>query len=338
MHLSVAALSLMPLCAAVAALLSDDSPGAVSPELASVVAVPWPPVASAVYRSSQVDSACLCRSLCLVEPRCQAAGARLLAAGGFSCRLADRRMLEAPQQTPPTADQGGWFERTGPLTRHQACWWAEDPEGGGVCGLPPDCSALRQVGVTRSVKAYVQVSGERAAFCDMKTDGGGWTLLQKKGKIWGSNTSFDRSESTYARGFGFAGGEQWLGLDALAALVAREQQQLRVDIWGENMGYAFAVYDLVHLPASENRYDFIKVSGNATDGMAELNGKAFEACRTPCLFGGWWGYQAHKNTANLNGRLNEPTGEWESVWPGVDGTLEILYRSEVRLRPAEFQP
>ena len=335
MRRSVAGLLLVALWVAAAEQPSDFSPGAVSPT--PVVAVPWPPVVSAVYRSAHTDTICHCRALCLIEARCQAVEARPVGDGGFSCQLADQRKLEAPPQTPPSADQGGWFQRTGPLTRSQACWWVEDPEDGGHCGLPPDCAALRQVGSTKSGKRYLQVSGDRAALCDMKTSGGGWTLLQRRGRQFELSTTFERTESEYTEGFGFPGGEHWLGLSALSALVAREQQQMRVDLWSDNSGYTFAIYDLLLLPASENRYDFIKVSGNATDGLAEVSGKAFKLCKAPCLFGGWWGYEAHKETANLNGRLNRETSEWESVWPGVDGGLEVLYQSEVRIRPARFQ-
>ena len=327
------ALVLLPLAGA---LLSD--PGA---ELwAGLTAVQWPPVPFTEYRSVQLASLCQCRAACVADPRCQALRARLLDAGGYSCSLASRRRGAALPAQPPPAETGGWFERAGPATPELVCW----PEHG-HCRPPTDCAELRRAGVLDSGVFNVSVS-ERAVFCDMETDGGGWTLLQRRGTP--PDISFSRTLTAYTSGFGQAAGDHWLGLATAARLADLRPQLLRVDGWTQDK-LRFAVYGPIALAAADG-YSLTAPhrEGNATAQLVTAGeGVPFRAvCESDSLLtrtwncndGGWWSVSMYSlKETNLNGVTQVDGGELLGQWVTDSGTTYHPTRSEIKLRDADFQ-
>ena len=67
----------------------------------------------------------------------------------------------------------------------------------------------------------------KQVWCDMDTDGGGWTVFLKR--IDGS-VDFYQDLAAYTQGFGDVNGEYWLGLDALQAMTAAKTYQIRADM------------------------------------------------------------------------------------------------------------
>ena len=64
-------------------------------------------------------------------------------------------------------------------------------------------------------------------FCDQTTDGGGWTVFQKR---LNGSVDFYRYWNDYKRGFGDLNSEFWLGLDKIHRLTSYNNNTLRVDL------------------------------------------------------------------------------------------------------------
>ena len=87
--------------------------------------------------------------------------------------------------------------------------------------------------------------------CDMKTDGGGWTVFQKR--LDGSE-DFSRGWSDYKAGFGDPNGEFWLGLDKIHRLSKSGQNVLRVDMMDFNGARRYAKYGKFSVADESDKY------------------------------------------------------------------------------------
>ena len=66
-------------------------------------------------------------------------------------------------------------------------------------------------------------------YCDQKTDGGGWTVIQRRTDIE-PHVDFYRTWMEYALGFGDLAGEFWLGLDNIHKITDQQMNEVRFDI------------------------------------------------------------------------------------------------------------
>ena len=88
-------------------------------------------------------------------------------------------------------------------------------------------------------------------FCDQTTDGGGWTVFQKR--LDGS-VDFFLDWSDYKVGFGDLNGEFWLGLDKIHRLTSDDNSMLRVDMGDFEGNTAYAEYNMFSVMSENNRY------------------------------------------------------------------------------------
>ncbi|VDI25806.1 Hypothetical predicted protein [Mytilus galloprovincialis] len=72
-----------------------------------------------------------------------------------------------------------------------------------------DCTELKKSTATSGVyQIFPDKTKGVKAYCDMDTDNGGWTIIQKR---YDGSVNFQRSWTEYENGFGNVKGEYWLG-------------------------------------------------------------------------------------------------------------------------------
>ena len=145
------------------------------------------------------------------------------------------------------------------------------------------------------------------AYCNMDTDGGGWTVFQRR--VDGS-VDFYRRWTDYQQGFGILSGEFWLGLDKIHRLTPTATQ-LRIDMQDFEGNSRYAQYSSFSVGDSVSKYTLSVsgYSGTAGDSLAYHNGHKFttrdqdnDVYGANCAQqykGAWWYRSCHYS--NLNG-------------------------------------
>lgn len=140
-------------------------------------------------------------------------------------------------------------------------------------------------------------SSERQAFCDMKTDGGGWLTIMRR---MGVKPSFNRGWAEYDNGFGDLEHSFWYGLKAIQELTSSGTWELRVDLFLNQFDTEITKY-IVYTDFKLLGPDYAlqlgpDYRGTAYDNLLAFNGHTFHTSDrdTPdsCAFGsrrgGWW--------------------------------------------------
>ncbi|KAK4315076.1 hypothetical protein Pmani_013670 [Petrolisthes manimaculis] len=235
------------------------------------------------------------------------------------------------------------------LTRIQA---KEIPQP--VCQSPPivhDCTTLRQAGVMGS-GVYHILPFTFPVYCDMATDGGGWTVIQRR-LPQVTPVDFSRSWLEYRAGFGEVEGneEMWLGLEALYQLThsGPHHYQLRVDMVDFKLGPKYALYQEFRVgPESDGyRLHVANYSGTAGDALTYFHsGRRFSTHdrdqdvtrNRSCAVdkeGGWWFhacYAAHLNGRHPSSPPNRSGNSTEMRWWSSRENVLVLTHVEMKLR------
>ncbi|XP_046691582.1 angiopoietin-related protein 7 isoform X2 [Silurus meridionalis] len=242
--------------------------------------------------------------------------------------------------------------RTSPLLSNQHTL---HPEMQHVRNCPIDCASIYYNGVRRSgIYTVVPSLGAMPVevYCDMDTDGGGWTVIQRRQD---GSVKFDRGWKEYKDGFGDLRTEYWLGNRHIHDLSTQGDYVLRVDMedWSGKRKHALYQNFRIEDEAAQYRLHISGFSGTVEDSFSWYHDK--QDFSTPdtgniCAeisHAGWWYNQCFY--ANLNGVYHKggryapkgkntlgPNGIVWFTWKDTD--YYSLRKVAMMIRPRTFRP
>ena len=207
-----------------------------------------------------------------------------------------------------------------------------------------DCSDLLKSGHTQSGVYSVNPDGNGHfnVYCDMRTDGGGWTVFQRRQN---GSVDFYRGWNNYKAGFGQLTAEFWLGNDKIHRLTASRPSSLRVELEDWNGVRTYAKYGKFNIGDEQAQYrlEVGSYSGTAGNSLAYHNNMAFSTkdrdndrhSSTNCAVrstGAWWYHSCYYS--NLNGKyLGDKSHHRGATWYHFRGSLSLKF-TEMKLGPA----
>ena len=207
-----------------------------------------------------------------------------------------------------------------------------------------ECKDWLRLGHTEDGVYWINLRNRKTTrvFCDMTTDGGGWTVFQKR---FDGSVDFNQDWNTYKSGFGSVEGEHWLGLENIHLLSSiAPNMQLRLYAKRFNGGEKFANFENFFVGDEASKYllrtgapttgSFHNGLRNYADGMmfttkdSDNDAKGNNNCAIT-YSSGWWFKECFDT--NFNGVYsNNPSvtyakgvhwGRWAGLYESLKETV-----------------
>ncbi|XP_065424114.1 fibrinogen-like protein 1-like protein [Chrysemys picta bellii] len=184
-------------------------------------------------------------------------------------------------------------------------------------GFPKDCSNIPRD--SPSGVHVIQPAGSppRVVWCDMDTEGKGWTVVQRNS--YNTEITWKESWSTYKYGFGNVQQDYWLGNEYLSLLTRQNIYKVRFVVKDKSNNTRYAEYDIFSVedelsgyPLRLGRYsgdgeDYLTTYHSGLGGIHDnmkfsTTDKDQDQASGNCAssYGGWW-YDKCQNVL-LNGK------------------------------------
>ncbi|XP_065435018.1 fibrinogen-like protein 1-like protein isoform X2 [Chrysemys picta bellii] len=184
-------------------------------------------------------------------------------------------------------------------------------------GFPKDCSNIPRD--SPSGVHVIQPAGSppRVVWCDMDTEGKGWTVVQRNS--YNTEITWKESWSTYKYGFGNVQQDYWLGNEYLSLLTRQNIYKVRFVVEDKSNNTRYAEYDIFSVEGEPSGYPLRlgRYSGDSEDYLTTYHSglggihdnmkfstsdKDQDQTSGNCAssYGGWW-YDKCQNVL-LNGK------------------------------------
>ncbi|XP_067028307.1 microfibril-associated glycoprotein 4-like isoform X2 [Acropora muricata] len=316
-----------------------------------------------VFQETAVDSETYCQIQCLKHIRCLSYNLGTInEKGKFICQLCDsdrftsRENFTQDKKWRYRGIESACESKNFPCGEKEICipyyhrnsfrCKCQSGYTGSLCE-PKSCFQVLQSGNNSTGVYRINPDGNKSirVSCDMTTDGGGWTVFQRRVD---NSTDFYRGWTDYKLGFGNLSGEFWLGNDNLHRIAAAGNMTLRVDLEDFEGKVVFAEYSIFKVADGSDKYRLLigGYNGTAGESMTNQTGMQFstkdqdnDLWSSSCAVefkGAWWYNGCH--TSNLNGKyLGGPHKTFADGinWLAFRGYHNSLKRSEMKLRPQQ---
>uniref|UniRef100_A0A8C5J447 Fibrinogen like 2 n=1 Tax=Junco hyemalis TaxID=40217 RepID=A0A8C5J447_JUNHY len=203
-------------------------------------------------------------------------------------------------------------------------------------------------------------NGSFEVYCDMQTQGGGWTVLQRRQD---GSTNFNRTWNDYKHGFGNLSREFWLGNDKIHLLTRSQEMQLRIDLEDFNGIREYAKYEHFYVANEYLKYRLSVhgYSGTAGDALhysrhynhdqkffttPDRDNDRYPSGNCGAYYSSGWWFDACLS-ANLNGKYYHKkykgvrNGIFWGTWHGISDDTPTGYRQpfksvKIMIRPKSF--
>ena len=140
-------------------------------------------------------------------------------------------------------------------------------------GFPADCSHLRKNSPSGVYVIQPAKSPPRVVWCDMDTEGKGWTVVQRNSHD--TELTWKQSWTTYKYGFGNVQGDHWLGTEYLHLLTQQGTYKVRFVVRNKANVARYAEYDIFSVESEASGYPLRlgRFSGDGDDYLTSYHSR-----------------------------------------------------------------